>query len=119
MVEPLKVSAHGFNAYNSSDFIIRPKGMKNAYFGVSLKKKFSAAAADPTIINKAFDTLIEGEQFATTRTRLQQVRENYFGGLVKEAISQGHIYIKGGASKSNKFLLEINNFHQLYISVSP
>ena len=53
MVEPLKVSAHGFNAYNSSDFIIRPKGMKNAYFGVSLKKKFSAAAADPTIINKA------------------------------------------------------------------
>ena len=104
MVEPLKVSAHGFNAYNSSDFIIRPKGMKNAYFGVSLKKKFSAAAADPTIINKAFDTLIEGEEFATTRTKLQQVRENYFGGLVRDAISQGHIYIKGGASKSNQFL---------------
>jgi len=104
MVEPLKVSAHGFDAYNSSDFIIRPKEMKNAYFGVSLKKKFSAAAADPTIINKAFDTLIEGEEFATTRTKLQQVRENYFGGLVKEAISQGYIHIKGGASKSNKFL---------------
>ena len=80
MVEPLKVSAHGFNAYNSSDFIIRPVGMKNAYFGVSLKKKFSTAAADPTIINKAFDTLIEGEEFETTRTKLQQVRENYFGG---------------------------------------
>ena len=109
MVEPLKVSAHGFDAYNSSDFIIRPVGMKNAYFGVSLKKKFSAAAADPTIINKAFDTLIEGDEFDTTRSRLQQVRENYFGGLVKEAISQGYIHIKGGASKSNAFLYNGHN----------
>ena len=104
MVEPLKVSAHGFDAYNSSDFIIRPVGMKNAYFGVSLKKKFSVAAADPTIINKAFDTLIQGKELDDTRTRLQQVRENYFGKLVKDAISQGHIHIKGGSSKSNKFL---------------
>lgn len=104
MVEPLKVSAHGFNAYNSSDFIIRPVGMKNAYFGVSLKKKFSAAAADPTIINKAFDTLIKGKEFDDTRKELQTVRENYFGGLVKDAIKDGHIHIKGGASKSNAFL---------------
>ena len=104
MVEPLKVSAHGFNAYNSSDFIIRPVGMKNAYFGVSLKKKFSTAAADPTIINKAFDTLIKGKEFDDTRKELQTVRENYFGGLVKDAIKDGHIHIKGGASKSNAFL---------------
>ena len=104
MVEPLKVSAHGFDAYNSSDFIIRPVGMKNAYFGVSLKKKFSVAAADPTIINKAFDTLIKGKEFEDTRKELQKVRENYFGKLVKDAISQGHIHIKGGSSKSNKFL---------------
>ena len=104
MVEPLKVSAHGFNAYNSSDFIIRPVGMKNAYFGVSLKKKFSAAAADPTIINKAFDTLIKGKEFDDTRKELQTVRENYFGGLVKDAIKDGHIHIKGGASKSKAFL---------------
>jgi len=104
MVEPLKVSAHGFNAYNSSDFIIRPVGMKNAYFGVSLKKKFSVAAADPTIINKAFDTLIKGDDFDDTRGELQTVRENYFGGLVKDAIKDGHIHIKGGASKSNAFL---------------
>ena len=104
MVEPLKVSAHGFDAYNSSDFIIRPVGMKNAYFGVSLKKKFSVGAANPTIINKAFDTIIEGEEFTGTRTRLQKVREDYFGGLVKEAISQGHIHIKGGSSKSKAFL---------------
>ena len=104
MVEPLKVSAHGFNAYNSSDFIIRPKGMKNAYFGVSLKKKFSAAAADPTVINKAFDTVIEGKEFEDTRTRLQKVRETYFGGLVKDAIKEGHIHIKGGSNKSNEWL---------------
>ena len=104
MVEPLKVSAHGFDAYNSSDFIIRPIGMKSAYFGVSLKKKFSTAAADPTIINKAFDTLLQGSDFESTRVRLQKVREDYFGGLVKDAIKEGHIHIKGGATKSNNFL---------------
>ena len=106
MVEPLKVSAHGFDAYNSSDFIIRPVGMKNAYFGVSLKKKFSTAAADPTIINKAFDTLLQGSEFEGTRVRLQKVREDYFGGLVKEAIGKkvGHIHIEGGTTKSNNFL---------------
>ena len=106
MVEPLKVSAHGFNAYNSSDFIIRPKGMKNAYFGVSLKKKFLKTADDPTIINKAFDTVIKGEEFEDTRNRLIKVRENYFGGLVKEAIKLKLIHIKGGSDKSNKWLFK-------------
>ena len=104
MVEPLKVSAHGFNAYNSSDFIIRPKGMKNAYFGVSLKKKFGSNLADPTVINKAFDTLIKGKEFDDTRKELQEVRAKYFGGLVKDAIKKKHIHIKGGSNKSNKWL---------------
>ena len=104
MVEPLKVSAHGFNAYNSSDFIIRPKEMKNAYFGVSLKKKFSAAAADPTVINKAFDTLIKGKEFEDTRKDLQASRVKYFGGLLKDAIKEEHIHIKGGSNKSNEWL---------------
>ena len=103
-VEPLQVQAHGFDAYNSSDLIVRPVKMKNAYFGVSLKKKFSATAADPTLINKAFDTLIKGKEFDNTRKELQNVREKYFSGLVKDAIKEGHIHIKGGTSKTDKFL---------------
>tara|TARA_B100000131_G_scaffold316576_1_gene356877 strand:+ start:40 stop:1596 length:1557 start_codon:yes stop_codon:yes gene_type:complete len=103
-VEPLQVQAHGFDAYNSSDLIVRPVKMKNAYFGVSLKKKFGAKLADPTLINKAFDTLIKGDEFDDTRKELQEVREKYFSGLVKDAIKEGHIHIKGAASKTDKFL---------------
>ena len=62
-VRPLAVKAHGFDAYNSSDLIIQPMGHPNAYFGVSLKKKKTANDQDPTLINKAFDTLLQGNAF--------------------------------------------------------
>ena len=39
--------------YNSSDIIIKTKGLK--YYGVSLKKK-RRKSVDPTRINKAFDS---------------------------------------------------------------
>ena len=103
-VEPLKVSAHGFDAYNSSDLIVRPVKNPNAYFGVSLKKKNLPQSADPTLINKAFDTIMQGNEFEGTRVELEKVRETYFSGLVKDAIKEGHIHIKGGASKTDKFL---------------
>ena len=107
-VEPLKVSAHGFDAYNSSDLIVRPVGNSNAYFGVSLKKKNLPQSADPTLINKAFDTIMQGDDFEDVRKRLEKVRERYFSGLVRQAIKLGHIYIKGGSTKSNKFLFSGN-----------
>ena len=107
-VEPLKVSAHGFDAYNSSDLIVRPVKNPNAYFGVSLKKKNLPQSADPTLINKAFDTIMKGNEFEATRVKLEQVRETYFSDLVRDAIKQGHIHIKNSNSKTNKFLFSGN-----------
>ena len=49
-VEDFKVSAFGFQDYNSSDIIVSAD--KKKFFGVSLKKKKDVKAADPTLINK-------------------------------------------------------------------
>jgi|TARA_X000001382_G_C3161405_1_gene176397 hypothetical protein len=90
-VKPLAVKAHGFDAYNSSDLIIRPVGMPNAYFGVSLKKKPKPNDQDPTLINKAFDTVLTDKSFDIVKKELEDIREKYFAGLVKEAVKEGYI----------------------------
>ena len=90
-VKPLAVKAHGFDAYNSSDLIIRPVRMPNAYFGVSLKKKPKPNDQDPTLINKAFDTVLTDKSFDVVKKELENIREKYFAGLVKEAVKEGYI----------------------------
>ena len=90
-VKPLSIQAHGFDAYNSSDLIIRPVGMPNAYFGVSLKKKPKPNDQDPTLINKAFDTVLTDKSFDDVKKELEDIREKYFAGLVKEAVKEGYI----------------------------
>ena len=91
VVEPLAIKAHGFDAYNSSDIIIRPIGMRNAYFGISLKKKKTTNDQDPTLINKAFDTIMQDNKFNTVKQQLEKKRENYFAGLVRQAVKLGYI----------------------------
>ena len=57
-VADFRISAFGFDDYNSSDIIIKAKGLK--YYGISLKKKPKGNSADPTLINKAFDSILNG-----------------------------------------------------------
>ncbi len=90
-VAPLAIKAHGFDAYNSSDIIIQPYGHPNAYFGISLKKKKTANDQDPTLINKAFDTLLQGSEFETIKKNLEKKRKHYFTQLVLQAIRSGYI----------------------------
>ena len=90
-VKALAVKAHGFDAYNSSDLIIRPVKMPNAYFGVSLKKKPKPNDQDPTLINKAFDTVLNDKSFDDVKEELEDIREKYFAGLVREAVKEGYI----------------------------
>ena len=121
MVEPLAISAHGFDAYNSSDIIIRPIGMKNAYFGVSLKKKKTTSDQDPTLINKAFDTIMQDNIFDTVKRQLEKKRENYFAGLVRQAVKLGYIKLdlKGKSNKQlyrpSKKVREDEGFARTYI----
>jgi len=120
-VQPLAIKAHGFDAYNSSDIIIRPVNMPNAYFGVSLKKKPKPNDQDPTLINKAFDTVLTDESFDGIKKKLEEIREDYFAGLVKEAVKEGLIELdvsgKTNAQlfKPSKSVRNKEGFERIYI----
>ena len=85
-VADFKVSAFGFQDYNSSDIIVSAD--KKKFYGVSLKKKKDVKAADPTLINKAFSSVFEGEQYDKLKKDLTDMRVSYFAGLVKEAVNK-------------------------------
>ena len=119
-VRPLAVKAHGFDAYNSSDIIIQPYGHPNAYFGISLKKKKTANDQDPTLINKAFDTLLQGTDFDTVKKNLEKKRKHYFTQIVIDAIREGHIkkptkVALNSLHKPSKGARESENFMRAYI----
>ena len=90
-VTKFRVSKYGFDDYNSSDLIVKTTARQ--YFGVSLKKKPSANSADPTLINKAFTTLINGDgpnnAFKKARQDLDERRTGYFAARVRDAIERG------------------------------
>ena len=76
-VKQFQRTKFGMTDFNSSDFIIK-KGKK--YLGVSLKKKPLPTTGDPTLINKAFSSLLNGSP------ELKKVRE----GIEKDA---GDFYV--------------------------
>ena len=94
-VDKFKVDAFGFTNYNSSDLIYKPKSDK--YFGISLKKKLSPQKPDPTLINKAFDTILQGPgkngEFDKIKDKLTNVRIKYFAKMVRKAHDVGILYI--------------------------
>ena len=76
-VKQFQRTKYGMADFNSSDFIVK-KG--NKYLGVSLKKKPLPTTGDPTLINKAFASLLSGSP------ELKKVRE----GIEKDA---GEFYV--------------------------
>jgi hypothetical protein len=100
-VEKFRVSAYGFEDYNSADVIVTAD--KKTFYGVSLKKKRKAAAGEPTLINKAFDSVLNGKEFDSVKEELAKIRMNYFADLVIEAVEKEKIIRKS----------DIANFDQL------
>jgi len=90
-VEKFRVSAFGFEDYNSSDMIVTQRATKKRFYGISLKKKRQVKAAEPTLINKAFDTLLTGSEFDSLKQKLIKTRIDYFVNLVIEAVDAGII----------------------------
>lgn len=88
-VEKFRVSAYGFEDYNSADVIATAD--KETFYGLSLKKKRNANAGEPTLINKAFDSVLDGKQFDPIKEELAAIRADYFSGLVIEAVEKGII----------------------------
>lgn len=101
-VEDFKVNAYGFKDYNSSDIMVTKD--KKVFFGVSLKKKRKVEADEPTLINKAFDTLLQGEDFDFLKKELEEGRRNYFTELVIRIIESGLIDYKDINDTSGKKL---------------
>lgn len=89
-VEKFRVSAYSFDDYNSADVLFSYNGSK--FYGISLKKKPTAKSPEPTLINKAFDSLLsDGKEFKELRESLTKARINYFSGIVIEAVNAGII----------------------------
>ena len=86
----------GFD-YNSSDLIARPD--PQTLYGISLKKKKNVKGADPTLINKAYDTFLQGDgpngAYKKARQDLLYARQQYFAQIVQEAQRKGFINIPG------------------------
>jgi hypothetical protein len=85
-VEKFRVSAYGFEDYNSADVIATAD--KKTFYGISLKKKRKTNAGEPTLINKAFDSVLDGKQFDVIKEELAQIRSEYFSNLVIEAVEK-------------------------------
>lgn len=88
-VEKFRVSAYGFEDYNSADVIVTVD--KKMFYGISLKKKRKSNAGEPTLINKAFDSILDGPQFKEVKEELVKIRIQYFSSLVIEAVKNGLI----------------------------
>ena len=84
-----KVNAAGMEDYNSSDIMVSEDD-KN-FFGISLKKKKRVQEDDPTLINKAFNTILLSDEFKELNQELDKARIDYFTDLVIEAVNKGYI----------------------------
>jgi len=119
-VEKFRIKAYGFDDYNSSDFIVKPKD--KSYFGISLKKKPKPNSQDPTLINKAFDTVLNGNQFKKIKEDITDLRVEYFAGLVRQAHEDGILFIKDIDKLSDLELFEAKRrdkkiFDRAYINI--
>jgi len=92
-VQKFKINAFGMADYNSSDVIFRYG--TDHYVGISLKKKPKTTAADPTIINKAFDTLMQGATFNDAKKELLEHRQEFFADVIREAKEDGPLKLVG------------------------
>ena len=82
-VAMFQVSSAGFESYNSADIVVSAK--VGDFHGISLKKKDTTKAANPTLINKAFDSIFMDPKFDEVKNDLYNARVNYFGTIVRNA----------------------------------
>jgi len=116
--------------YNSSDIVVADSNLKN-FLGVSLKKKKTATAADPTLINNAvsnfFSGLISDEAVQSIEdkrqafiVKLAQQLFNYDDNSYKGAAKHIRNALKedkvGAREKINSYLKQPSNEYFLHIA---
>ena len=90
-VAKFQVEHAGMKDYNSSDLIVYTgkQGRIAYYYGVSLKKKDTQWAQDPTLINKVFNSILEGAVYQDTWDKVQKNRMNFYVKVLKDAAKPG------------------------------
>ena len=108
-VKKFQVSAYGFKSYNSSDIILEYKNpLGLSFYGVSLKKKPSPQSPNPTLINKAFDSVLIGKgeeeikDLNEIKTKIEEARITYFAKVFREAVREGYLKVKGSVPSQGK-----------------
>ena len=87
-IEQFKVQSYGMKDFNSSDIILK-KG--DTWYRVSLKKKETGKAADPTILNKAFTSLLDGDELKPVRDKIDAKTAEFYTKVLKKAMTDGNI----------------------------
>jgi hypothetical protein len=101
-VEGFKRDSYGMKDFNSSDIILK-RG--KTYFGVSLKKKQSKTAEDPTVLNKAFDSLLNGDKFTPVKEQLERKKEQFYVTVIQNAMKEGKLNKRPVSAKNWKTFL--------------
>ena len=81
-VQQFQITKYGMRDYNSSDFIMQTG---NKFLGVSLKKKKAVTETDPTIINKAFQSILNGPDFADLVKKLDEDAGQFYVRVLQKA----------------------------------
>ena len=99
-VSKFRISAHGMKDFNSSDIVFKKK---SSYYGISLKKKERLTEKDPTLINKAFDSLLQNTKFTKARAKIDNITAKFFVSIIMEAIDNGEIMLDNKTIRPTKY----------------
>src|SRR6056300_340694 len=86
-VKKFQVSAFGMKDYNSADLIYTRD--KKVFYGISLKKKPKPTSPSPTLINKAFDSILIGRQFDKIKKELVYIKTKCISHNVGHTVQYG------------------------------
>jgi len=124
-VQDFQVDASGFSSYNSSDLIVTTDNVN--FFGISLKKKKTVKADDPTLINKAFTSAFNVsesgnkdvyDQFQVLKENLEELKINYFADIIIDAVEGNGTFDEKGNKSSTPIIAKtlIDGFDNFKIS---
>ena len=114
-VAKFQVEHAGMKDYNSSDLIVytgRGTGIKGGrfeyFYGISLKKKDTEWASDPTLINKVFNSILQGNQYDALWQKVQKNRMNFYVKVLKKAAKPGGPLAGSSLQGSSEDLWKMN-----------
>lgn len=105
-IDFMRVEIDNWQDYNSTDIMLYYTNRKNGpkYYGVSLKKKPNPTSDDPTLINKVFDTFINGDALGPLRKELSNAKEQHFTNIVISAVNNRVIFPQHIKKTSTAFI---------------